>query len=121
MNLLNAEERIAAWLVETLELSGRVYRNTLPPDVKEGVELRLVSGIPSGLNRVNEFTLEIKGYSPDRQTLWALFDRLFAALPLEQYNGFLYVDVKGEVRFSYGEKKGLQVACGTVELAAAFV
>jgi hypothetical protein len=121
MDLNTAEERIAAWLEETVELKGKVYRNALPPHEREGFELRLVSGVPSGLNRVNEFTLELKGFATDRGSLWENFDRLFAALPLQKYNGFLYVDVKGEVKFSVTEKKGLQVACGTVELAAAFV
>ena len=121
MNIINAEEKIAAWLEETIGMPGKIFRGVLPAQMSEGFELRILSGIPSGLDRVNEFTLELKGYSPDRQNLWECFDRVFAALPIESKNGLLYADVKGEVRFSVQEKGALQVACGTVLLAVSFV
>ena len=49
------------------------------------------------------------------------FDRIFAALPIEKYDSFLYIDLRGEVDFSTVEKEGLQVSCGIVKLAASFV
>lgn len=121
MDILTAEEQLAAWIEETVEMPGLVYRAPLPRNRKEGFEVKLISGIPSGLNRVNEFTLEVKGIAPDRRELWRRFDRIFAALPLEKYGSFLYVDVEGEVLFSTEEKEGLQISCGVIKLAASFV
>ena len=121
MDILTAEEKLAAWLEETVDMPGEVFRSVLPRGRHQGFEIRVVSGIPAGLNRVNEFTLEVKGISTDRRELWRAFDRIFAALPLEKYNSFLYVDVTGEVKFSTEEKEGLQVSCGTIQLAASFV
>ena len=121
VNIIKAEEKIALWLGEIVEMPEKVFRGALPHGVNEGFEVRLVSGIPAGLNRVNEFTLEIKGFSPDRRSLWEWFDRIFAALPIESGQGLLYVDVKGEVHFSLHEKGALQVFCGRVELAVSFV
>lgn len=121
MDILRAEEKLAAWVEETVEMPGAVYRCPIPAGVKEGFEVRLCSGIPSGLNRVNEFTLEVRGIDPDRRELWRRFDRIFAVLPLEKYESFLYVDVIGEVLFSTEEKEGLQVSCGVIKIAASFV
>ncbi|MBR7140312.1 MAG: hypothetical protein IKD44_12315 [Lentisphaeria bacterium] len=121
MDILNAEEKLAAWLEETVEMPGAVCRGVLPRGRKEGFEINLVSGMPAGMNRVNEFTLEVKGFLRDRRELWRCFDRIFAALPLEKYDSFLYVDVTDEVSFSAEEKEGLQVSCGTVKLTASFV
>ena len=121
MDIITAEEKLAAWIEETVDMPGKVFRTKLPRGMREGFELSLASGIPSGLNRVNEFTIEVKGISPDRRELWCAFDRIFAALPLEKYDEFLYVDVQGEVSFSSEEKEGLQVSCGTIKLAASFV
>ena len=121
MDIITAEEKLAAWVGETVDMPGKVFRTKLPRGMREGFEVTLVSGIPSGLNPVNEFTVEVKGLSPDRLELWRAFDRIFAALPLEKYDSFLYVDVRGEVNFSTEEKEGLQVACGTIKLAASFV
>ena len=121
MDIITAEEKIAAWVEETVDMPGKVFRTTLPRGMREGFEVTLVSGVPSGLNRVNEFTIQVKGISPDRLELWRAFDRIFAALPLEKYDSFLYIDLRGEVDFSPVEKEGLQVFCGIVKLAASFV
>lgn len=121
MDIITAEEKIAAWTEEITAMPGKVFRTRLPRGMKEGFEVRLLSGIPSGANRVNEFTFEVRGVAPDRKELWNAFEKIFAALPLEKFNGFLYVDVKGEVLFSDEEKEGLQVSCGTIKLAASFV
>ena len=121
MDILTAEEKLAAWVGECVDMPGKVFRGPLPRNLQEGFEVRLLSGIPSGLNRVNEFTIEVKGYSPDRAALWRCFDRLFAALPLEKYGSFLYVESEGRVFFSFEEKEGLQVSCATMKLAASFV
>ena len=121
MDIVAAEEKLAAWIEETVDMPGKVFRTKLPRGMREGFEVTLVSGIPSGLNRVSEFTVEVRGLSPDRLQLWRAFDRIFAALPLEKYNSFLYVDVEGEIIFCTAEKEGLQVSCGTIKLAASFV
>lgn len=121
MDILTAEEKLAAWIGETVEMTDGVFRTPLPTGVREGFEVKLVSGIPSGLDRVNEFTIEVTGYSPDRLELWRRFDRIFAALPLEKYSSFLYVDVGSEVKFSTIEKDGLLLACAVLNINASFV
>ena len=121
MDILTAEEKLAAWISETVEMPECVFRTALPCGVREGFEVKAISGIPSGLDRVNEFTIEITGYSADRRMLWECFDRIFAALPLEKYSSFLYVDVAGEVRFSTVEKDGLQISCAVLNIKASFV
>ena len=42
-------------------------------------------------------------------------------LPLEKYDTFLHVDIRGVITFSMVEKEGLLLHAGKVELNAAFV
>ena len=121
MDILTAEAKLTGWVGETTGLPELVFRGALPPGVREGFELKLVSGVPAGSDRVNEFTAEVTGISPEKGTLWARFERLFAALPLEKYDTFLYVDIRGVITFSMVEKEGLLLHAGKVELNAAFV
>jgi hypothetical protein len=120
MDILGAEEKLVGWVGETTGTEP-VFKGSLPPGVRSGFELQLVSGIPAGPRRVNEFTALVKGISPDKSELWGAFRTLFAALPLEKYEGLLYVDVKGEVRFAAEEREGLLLHTGSVELKVSFV
>ena len=121
MDILTAEEKLAAWVGEVVGMPDGIFRMPLPCGVREGFEVKLISGVPAGLDRVNEFTIEITGYSSDRRELWNRFDRIFAALPLEKYSSFLYVDVSGEVKFSVIEKDGMQIHCAVLNINASFV
>ena len=120
MDILSAEAKLVGWVGEAAGTEP-VFRGSLPPGVRSGFELRLVSGIPAGPRRVNEFTALIKGISPDRNALWSAFRTLFAALPLEKHDGLLYVDVGGEVRFGAEEREGLLLHTGCVELKVSFI
>ena len=120
MDILSAEETLAGWVRETAG-TGSVFKGNLPPGVRNGFELRLVSGVPAGPCRVNEFTAQVKGISPDKNALWRAFQTLFAALPLEKHGGLLYVEVKGEVFFAMEEREGLLLYSGRVELNVSFV
>lgn len=120
MDILSAEEKLAAWVARTAG-TGPVFEGELPPGVRNGFELRLVSGIPAGPRRVNEFTAKLKGISADRSALWGAFQALFAGLPLEKYDGLLYTDVKGEVLFAQEEREGLLLHTGSIELEVSFV
>ncbi len=120
MDILSAEEKLAAWVARTAG-TGPVFRGNLPPGVRSGFQLQLVSGIPAGPRRVNEFTARLKGISPDRNLLWGASQALFAALPLEKYSGLLYVDVKSEVLFTQEEREGLLLHTGSIELEVSFV
>ena len=120
MDILSAEAKLAEWVGETAGTEP-VFRGSLPPGVRSGFELKLVSGVPADPRRVNEFTALIKGISPDKNTLWGAFQALFAALPLEKYEGLLYADVKSEVLFAMEEREGLLLHTGSVELKVSFV
>ena len=121
MDILSAEEKLARWVGEVTAMPELVFRGALPPGVREGFELKLVSGLPANRSRVNEFTVEITGISPEKGALWARFELLFRALPLEKYDTFLHVDIRGAVAFSMVEKEGLLLHAGKVSLTAAFV
>lgn len=120
MDILSAEEKLAGWVRGTAG-TGPVFKGSLPPGVRAGFELQLVSGVPAGPCRVNEFTVRVRGISPDKNALWRAFQALFAALPLEKYEGLLYVDVKSEVLFDMEEREGLLLHSGCAELKVAFV
>ena len=120
MDILSAEEKLAGWVGRTAG-TGPVFKGSLPPGVRNGFELRLVSGIPAGPRRVNEFTAKLKGIFTDRTALWGAFQALFAALPLEKYDSLLYVDVKSEVLFAEEEREGLLLHTGSIELKVSFV
>ena len=121
MDILTAEEKLAAWVEKIIEMPGKVYRTALPAKLREGFEVKLVSGVPAGLSRVNEFTVEIKGFALEKSVLWTHFQKIFEALPLEQKEGFLYVDVSGKVLFGMSEKEGLRLSTATLDLTASFV
>ena len=121
MDILSAEEKLARWVGEVTVMPELVFRGALPPGVRRGFELKLLSGLPAGRNRVNEFVASVTGISPDKGALWAKFEQLFSALPLEKYDSFLHVDIRGSITFSMVEKEGLLLHAATVELAAAFV
>ena len=121
MDILTAEEKVARWVENVSGMSEKVYRIPLPYGVREGFEVRLISGKPRSVNSLNEFTVEVKGISPDRRMLWECFEKLFAALPLQKYDSIRYMDVKDEIRFDLEEKEGMQLFSGTVRLSAAFV
>ena len=120
MDILSAEERLAGWVRETAG-TGPVFKGSLPPGVRAGFELQLISGVPAGPCRVNEFTVRVRGISADKNALWRAFQALFAALPLEKHEGLLYVDVKGEVLFAPEEREGLLLHSGSIELKVSFV
>ena len=120
MDILSAEEKLAGW-VRAAAGTGPVFRGSLPPGVRNGFELNLVSGIPAGPCRVNEFTARVRGISSDKSALWRAFQALFAALPLEKHEGLLYAEVQGEVLFSMEEREGLLLHSGSVDLKVSFV
>ena len=120
MDILSAEEALAGWVRGTAG-TGPVFKGSLPPGVRNGFELRLVSGVPAGPCRVNEFTAQVKGISPDKNALWRAFQALFVALPLEKQEGLLYAEVKDEVLFAMEEREGLLLYSGRVELKVSFV
>ena len=120
MDILTAEEKLAHWVESVTGMNGKVYRIFLPQGVGEGFEVKLLSGKPQTVNSLNEFTVEIKGVSPDRRMLWECFEKLFAALPLQKYESILYMDIKGEVSFDLEEKGGMQLFSGTIQVSAAF-
>ena len=120
MDILSAEEKLVGWVGKTAGTEP-VFKGNLPPGIRNGFELKLVSGVPAGPRRVNEFTVRVKGISSDKNALWSAFQALFAALPLEKYEGLLYVDVKSEVLFAMEEKEGLLLHTGSVELKVSFV
>lgn len=121
MNIMEAEEKLAAWIAETTSRTENVYRSPLPRGVQEGFEVLLVSGVPAGCDRVNEFTVEVRGFAADRRELWEDFEKIFAALPLQKQAGFLHVDTKDEVTFSTQQKEGKLLASAALKLKAAFV
>ena len=120
MDILSAEEKVAGWVRGTAG-AGPVFKGSLPPGVRNGFELQLVSGVPAGPRRVNEFTVRVKGISSDKNALWGAFQALFAALPLEKHDGLLYADVEGEVLFAQEEREGLLLHTGSVDLKVSFV
>ena len=121
MDILGAEEKLAQWVENTTGMSGKVYRSVLPRGIREGFEVRLLSGKPGGVDTLNEFTLELRGISPDRRGLWEAFERIFAAMPLQKYGEIIYADIKDEVHFAPEEKEGLELFSGKVKITAAFV
>ena len=120
MDILTAEEKLAQWVENTTGMSGKVYRSVLPRGIREGFEVRLISGRPRSLNSLNEFTIELRGVSPDRRELWDAFEKIFAAMPLQKYEEILYADIKEEVQFAPEEKEGLALFSGKVKISAAF-
>ena len=115
-----AEEKMAQWVENVTGMNGRVYRIALPRGIKDGMEVKLISGRPGKVNTLNEFTVEIRGISPDRKALWDCFEKIFAAMPLQKYESILYADIKDEVSFSLEEKEGLHLFGGKVRIEAAF-
>jgi hypothetical protein len=121
MDILTAEEKLAAWVGKIVKMPDKVYRTALPAKFREGFEVNLVSGVPAGMDRVNEFTVEIKGFAPEKNILWERFQKIFEALPLEQKEGFLYVDLSGKVLFNMAEKEGMRLATAALDLTVSFV
>lgn len=120
MDILTAEEKLAQWIENITGMSGKVYRIALPGGIREGFEVRLLSGRPQTVNALNEFKIEVRGISADRGKLWDCFERIFAAMPLQKYGSILYADIKDDVVFTLEEKEGLQLFSGKVKITAAF-
>ena len=70
---------------------------------------------------MNEYTLEVTGFSMDRKELWGRFEKLFAQLPLQGKEGLVFVKLKDEVTFGMKEKKGRQLFSIRALLHVAFV
>ena len=121
MDILSAEEKICAWVESITEMREKVFRNTLPGNVDEGFEVRIVSGTPATFDKVNEFTFEVTGFSLNRKELWEKFEKICAGLPLQGKEGLLFVKLKDEVTFGMKEKKGRQLFSIRTLLKAAFV
>ena len=121
MDILNAEEKICAWVESITEMREKVFRNTLPGNVDEGFEVRIVSGMPATFDKVNEFTFEVTGFSMNRKELWERCAKIFAGLPLQGKDGLLFVKLKDEVTFGMKEKRGRQLFSIRTLLKAAFV
>ena len=121
MDILNAEEKICSWVERVAQMEGKVYRCTLPGGEDEGVEVKIISGTPGTSDKVNEFTLEVAGFSLNRKELWEKFEKICAGLPLQGKEGLLFVKLKDEVTFGMKEKKGRQLFSVRALLHIAFV
>ena len=120
MDVLTAEEKLADWVEQVTGMSSLVFRTGLPRGIREGMEVKLLSGTPGTFNQLNEFTFEIKGLSPDRKALMERFNKLCALLPLQQYENFVYAAPKGAIRFALESKEGMQIFTASMELTASF-
>ena len=120
MDALTAEEKLASWVENVTGMQGKVFRTGLPRGIREGMEVKLLSGTPGTFNKLNEFTFEIRGLSPDRKSLLEHFKNLCGLLPLQQYDGFVYAAPKGGISFSLESKEGMQLFCAAMELTASF-
>ena len=121
MDILSAEEKICSWVENVSQMEGKVYRNTLPGEVDEGFEVKIISGSPASFDKVNEFTFEVTGFSLERRELWGRFEKIFAGLPMQGKDGLLFVKLKDEVTFGMKEKKGRQLFSIRTLLRVAFV
>ena len=121
MDILSAEEKICSWVETVSRMTGKVYRTALPGEMDEGFEVKIISGTPAASDRLNEYTLEVTGFSMDRKELWGRFEKLFAQLPLQGKEGLVFVKLKDEVTFGMKEKKGRQLFSIRALLHVAFV
>jgi hypothetical protein len=120
MDVLTAEEKLASWVENVTGMTSLVFRTGLPRGIREGMEVKLLSGTPGTFDKLNEYTFEIKGLSPDRKSLMERFNALCALLPLQQYDSFVYAAPKGAIRFNLDSKEGMQLFTASMELTASF-
>ena len=120
MDVLTAEEKLARWAGNVTGMQDHLFRTRLPWGLREGLEVKLVSGTPGTFNKLNEFTFELKGLSPDRKALMEHIAKICDQLPLQQYDGFVHVALKGEIEFQLEEKEGMQLFGAHMQLTASF-
>jgi hypothetical protein len=120
MDALTAEEKLARWAGNVTGMQDHTFRTRLPRGIREGLEVKLVSGTPGTFNQLNEFTFELKGISPDRKALMERIEKICDQLPLQQQQDFVYVALKEEIEFSLEEKEGMQLFSALMQLTASF-